>query len=112
MGLDTNAVQAVPAPLVRTDRTYASAVALRDWLHGHGGPVAGLNVISVGPHARRTRLLFERALGQGTTVGIIALEDREYDPGRWWKSSQGFRTVTGEWLAYGYARLLFSPPED
>src|SRR5437660_848146 len=36
LGLNTNAVQAVPAPRVRLDRTYASALALKDWLAPHG----------------------------------------------------------------------------
>ena len=63
----------------------------------------------MGPHARRSRLLFEKAFGRDTRVGIIALEDRDYDPAHWWKSSQGVRTVTDELIAYGYARLLFHP---
>src|SRR5437660_396470 len=36
LGLNTNAVQAVPAPRVRLDRTYASALALKGWLVPHG----------------------------------------------------------------------------
>ncbi len=108
LGLSSNVVQAVPAPLVRKDRTYASAVALRDWLQRHGG-VTNLNVVTIGPHARRTRLMFERALGPDAKVGIVALRDRDYNPDRWWTSSAGFRTVTGEMIAYGYARLLFRP---
>jgi hypothetical protein len=29
--------------------------------------------------------------------------DPEYDPQRWWTSSAGFRSVTGELIAYLYA---------
>src|SRR5438876_293079 len=35
LGLGTNVVQPVPAPLVLQDRTFASAVALKHWLRGH-----------------------------------------------------------------------------
>jgi len=109
LGLDRDSVQAVPTPAVRQDRTFASALALKQWLQQHNAMPAELNLISLGPHARRSRLLFEEAFGRDVRVGIIALEDRDYDPAHWWKSSQGVRTVTDELIAYGYARLLFRP---
>jgi len=110
LGLATNTVQAVPAPWVRRDRTYASAVTLKNWLRKHGVAETNLNVISLGPHARRTRLLFSRAFGDEYKVGVIAIRDRDYDPSRWWESSSGVRSVIGETIAYGYARLFFHPP--
>jgi hypothetical protein len=109
LGLDRDNVQAVPTPVVRQDRTYASALALKQWLQQHNVMPAELNLISLGAHARRSRLLFEKAFGRDARVGIIALENQDYDPEHWWKSSQGVRTVTDELIAYGYARLLFHP---
>jgi hypothetical protein len=70
---------------------------------------AEFNLISVGPHARRSRLLFEKAFGREVRVGIIALESQDYDPQHWWRSSMGVRVVTDELIAYSYARLLFHP---
>ena len=110
LGLNTNQVQAVPAPAVRQDRTYASALALKNWLRERGAAVTNVNVSSIGPHCRRTRLLYEKALGDFTKVGIISIQARDYDPGRWWTSSQGVRTVISEVIAYGYARFLFRAP--
>jgi hypothetical protein len=69
-------------------------------------------VISLGPHTRRTRLLFEKALGKEVSVGVMAVEDQDYDPRHWWRSSEGFRVVSGELLAYGYARFWFHPPAE
>jgi hypothetical protein len=109
LGLDRDSVQAVPTPAVRQDRTYASALVLKQWLQQHNAMPAELNLISLGAHARRSRLLFEKAFGQDARVGIIALENQDYDPEHWWKSSQGVRTVTDELIAYGYARLVFHP---
>jgi hypothetical protein len=105
LGLSTNAVQAVPAPKVRADRTYASAVALKNWLDQHGAAETNFNVISLGPHSRRSRLLFENALGSSYRVGVTMVEDEDYDAGRWWESSAGVRTVMDEMIAYWYARL-------
>lgn len=100
---------AVPAPAVRQDRTYAGAVALREWLRERGRLPTRLNIISGGAHARRTRLLFEKAFGPGTSVGIMAATDERYDATRWWQSSQGVRSVIDEFVAYLYARLAFWP---
>jgi hypothetical protein len=111
MGLDTNTVQAVPAPSVRQDRTFTSAMALKAWLHEHRIAPTNFNVMSLGAHSRRTRLLFEKALGAEARVGIIAIEDRSYDPNRLWRSSPGVRSVSDEIIAYGYARLVFRPPK-
>jgi len=110
MGLSTNRLQAMPAPPVRHDRTYASAVALKTWWRGHGGLPAEVNIITVGPHARRTRLLFEKALSPEIRVGIMAVESQDYDPQRWWTTSPGVRTVIGEAIAYAYARIFFRAP--
>jgi uncharacterized SAM-binding protein YcdF (DUF218 family) len=112
LGLNTNDVQAVPATAVRRDRTYNSAVFLKKWLREHGVAAATFNLITVGPHARRSRLMFEKALGEGAVVGVVAIPSDEYDPGQWWRSSAGVRTVIGEAMAYGYARFLFHPPKE
>jgi hypothetical protein len=107
LGLDANAVQAVPAPKVRVDRTYASAVALKNWLDQHGAVETNFNIISLGPHSRRSRLLFEKALGSSCRVGVTTVEDEDYDARRWWESGEGVRIVIDEMIAYWYARLTF-----
>jgi uncharacterized SAM-binding protein YcdF (DUF218 family) len=112
LGLSTNDVQAVPTGLTRRDRTYATALSLRSWWREHEMAPTKVNLVTGGPHARRSRLLFEKALGQGVTVGVIAIPANDYDERRWWNSSQGVRIVTGEALAYVYARLLFYPPKE
>lgn len=107
LGADTNHLQAVPAGPVRADRTYAAAMAFRDWSRTHGVKLTKVQLVSEGPHARRSRLLFARALGPEVQVGITSLPVIDYDPNRWWRSSAGVRGVIGELLAYGYAKLLF-----
>jgi len=106
-GMETDAVTAVPARDVQQDRTFASAKALKDWLDAHGRHPASVTVVSHGAHARRTRLLFQKALGSHVKVGVIAVPNQEYDPARWWASSAGVRDVIDETVAYLYARFLF-----
>lgn len=110
--LPPDVVQAVPAPMADKDRTYTSALAFRTWLHDHGVTPRSYRVISFGPHARRARLLFEKALGEKAVVGITAIDVPSYDPNRWWNTSAGARIVIGEMIAYCYSRFFFGPQID
>ena len=105
LGFDPNKLVAVPGPEVMKDRTYASAIALREWLEAAKNPVKAINLYTFGPHARRSWLLFKKALAPEITVGVIAVAPQDYDPQQWWGSSEGVRTVIGETIAYIYARL-------
>ena len=91
------------------DRTYGSAVALRNWFREHDLHVRSLNVLTENVHARRTRLLFSEALGPEISVGIIAVPHPDYDARRWWWYSQGVKDVSSETIAYVYGRFLFQP---
>jgi hypothetical protein len=108
-GLQTNLVVPVPPSPSTRDRTYASALAVRLWLQATNSPVRTVNVYSLGPHARRTRLLFRKALVDNVTVGVISCPNEDFDPKHWWASSDGCREVIGETIAYLYARLFFWP---
>lgn len=111
-GLPANVVQMVPSRMITRDRTYTSAVALRKWCEENKVPLTSINVVTADVHARRTRLLFQKALGSSVKVGIISVPHPDYDARRWWKYSQGVRSVMGECIAYAYARLIFVPTLD
>ncbi|MGH7970859.1 MAG: YdcF family protein [Limisphaerales bacterium] len=111
-GLTTNEVQAVPAPDVRQDRTYAAALTLGKWFREHHLAPTHVQLMSVGPHARRSRLLYQKALGPRVHVGVIAVPDKDYDPKRWWRYSAGVRGVIDETVAYIYAKFFFHPSPE
>ncbi len=111
LGMPENMLQAVPAPWVRRDRTYESALTLKEWLTEHGVTKGTVTVLTVGPHARRSRLLFEKGLGRNFAVGVIAVAPDDFDPRHWWHSSAGVRTVISESIAYLYARFWFTGDE-
>lgn len=112
MGMLTNLVQAVPAPKVQRDRTYASAIALRSWFEAHDGVPARINVVTIGAHSRRSRLLYAKAFGNSCEIGMIAVPDEGFPANRWWAYSQGVRTVVDEGVAYLYVRLFFDWAAD
>ena len=84
-GLPDERLQMVPSRVMDRDRTYGSAVALRNWFCEHDMHIRSLNVLTENVHARRSRLLFSKALGPGTSVGIIAVPNPDYDSRRWWR---------------------------
>ncbi|MEG5173769.1 YdcF family protein [Microcoleus sp. B3-D7] len=106
LGFDKNQLVAVPAANVLKHRTAASAIALRDWFSPSGLKVNSINLYSFGPHARRSWIVFKEVLNPEIKVGIIAAEPQDYNSQEWWKSSEGFRTVIGEIIAYIYARFV------
>jgi hypothetical protein len=107
LGIDPQLVEMVPNTVRHRDRTYGSALALRKWLSGKGTLPAAMTVVTLGPHARRSRLLYEKAFGGGASIGILAIENREYDPHHWWRYSEGVKEVVSESAAYLYARFIF-----
>jgi uncharacterized SAM-binding protein YcdF (DUF218 family) len=111
-GIPDERLVVVPTFESQRDRTYASAVALRDWFRDQKRVVAALNVVTEGPHSRRSRLMFEEAFGPQVAVGIVAIPDPDYESARWWKYSEGVKAVISEAAAYVYARLLFEPVDD
>ena len=108
-GVPEQSLQMVPSRVMDRDRTYGSAVALRNWFRQHKMVVSGIDVITEDLHARRTRLLFEKALGDKVAVGVIAIPNPDYDAKRWWRYSEGLKDVLSEAATYVYARLLFYP---
>ena len=108
-GVPAELVQMVPSHVAGRDRTYSSAVALREWFRTNHVTVASVNVLTEDVHARRTRLLFQEAFGKTTEIGIISVQNPDYDPKRWWRYSEGVREVLGESIAYLYANFLFHP---
>ena len=108
-GLPNESLQMVPSRVIGRDRTYYSAVTFRVWLSEHKVGVHSFNVVTEGAHARRTRLLYEKAFGKNVVVGIISVPNPDYDVRHWWRYSDGVREVLSESVGYVYARLFFYP---
>ncbi len=109
LGLSNEEVIATASKKIKKDRTYASAIALKELLLAENIEESNVHLITVGPHGRRSRYLFQLALGSDHTVGISSLEESGYDSKNWYTTSAGVRTVLGELIAYLYTRVFFHP---
>jgi hypothetical protein len=110
-GIPRSCLKSVLFPGLKRDRTFTSALAVKEWFQQNRLPLANLNLVTVGAHARRSRLLYEMALGDKVEIGVIGLDDPAYDTNHWWRSSEGIHGVLFEGVAYLYVRFIFSPPK-
>jgi uncharacterized SAM-binding protein YcdF (DUF218 family) len=108
-GVPAAVVVKVPSRVRDRDRTYSAALALRDWLAEHQVETTAINLVTEDVHARRSRLLFQKALGKRVRVGIIAVANPDYDAKHWWRYSEGVKEIISEGAAYIYARFFFYP---
>jgi len=110
LGIPKDRVQIVFFEPSTRDRTYQSALAVKNSLQQQGGQkIETMDLITLGPHARRSRLLFQRVFADDIQVGVFPVDDQAYDSSRWWRSSAGIREVPFELLAYFYAKFIFRP---
>lgn len=92
-------IEAPGEPTLR-DRTFHSAQAVKHRLAELNIKQAGLNIITEGNHARRTWTVFRRVFPEPNRVGVIACPPVDYDPARWWASSEGAKSTLIE--AFGW----------
>lgn len=108
-GIPGNSLRMVPSHVWNRNRTYYSAIALRDWFSTNHIRVDNMNVLTQEAHARRTWLLFQEAFGKDVRVGIISVPNPDYKANQWWHYSDGVRDLIDEAIAYIYAKLFFWP---
>lgn len=104
-------VVAVPSPPVALERTFTSAVAVREWARRTGTRLDAIDLVSADAHARRSRMLYRMALGDAAEVGVIAAEPHRYDARRWWAGSEGAKRVLGEAIGLAWTVCCFWPPQ-
>ena len=108
-GLSAPVVVAVAAPASAQDRTFLSAVVVRDWMAAHAVPLDALDVVTAGVHARRSRQVYRLAFGPATEVGVVAVTPRDDDTAHWWHTSRDAKAAMGEALSVAWTTCCFRP---
>ena len=109
LGFDSTKLVMIGTDDIRNERTYNSAVRLRQWLVTNRPDITAVNLMTMGVHGGRSRMLFRKALGDSVKVGIISVPNFYYGPDSWWKSSKGFRETMNEAIGYYYIKFFFHP---
>src|SRR5882672_3807696 len=105
LGFDTRKLVQISVPAVSSARTLAGATAVKRWLGSSRISVCCVDVFTVGPHARKSWILFRYALGDGYRVGIIAGSRDSYDPRFWLASRRGILVVVRNLAGYVYSKF-------
>ena len=104
LGVLAESIVSAPAPDVGSDRTYASAQAVRDKLKEQGLFGRPANIYTLGAHGRRSFFLYKKAFGPSEPLGVVSLENEELDLRHWCSSSLAFRQVVSEAIAWLYVQ--------
>ncbi len=74
-GIDSDKIIATQGERVRINRTLTSALAFRNWLKNSSFDIKGINIFSMGTHARRTWMTYNKILNEKYRIGIISFPD-------------------------------------
>jgi len=108
LGMESSKLVLISIPNLTVHRTYRSAVAVREWLREKRPNCRAVNVFTLGVHARKSRVMFRKALGPDMGVGIYACSETGYRRAIWCFSKRGLYIIPRNLVGYFYA-LLYRP---
>lgn len=106
-GMPADQVIEAPARDTASQRTFESALAVRQALAQQSLRPATVNIFTHTVHARRSRLVFAKVLGPAK-VGVIAWRPQGEAIGPWWRSSKRADELVKETVGYFFELLLNS----
>ena len=108
LGIPKDRIIVAPIREVEHERTFKSAVAAWRALNQRGMHPEAINVLTSGPHARRSRLVYAKVYSPATQVGVIAWAPSDYKAEPWWRSSGRTKCFLKEIVGYPFEVLLNS----
>lgn len=106
-GVSDDKVIVAPTGEMERERSFQSAAATWRALQQRGIHPAAINVWTLGPHARRSRLVYAKVYAPTTQVGAIAWAPAYYRIEPWWRSSGRAKCFVKEIVGYPF-ELLFN----
>jgi len=103
LGVDAKLIHVLSVPAVNRDRTYQCALAVRAWLQEQQPDAVAIDVFTAGIHARKSQILYQKALSPGVNVGVIAATESAYPFTHWWLSRHGIYLIVRNTIGYFYA---------
>jgi hypothetical protein len=104
-GIDSTRIVAVPGNNTSINRTISSAIAVRDYLKLSDIEENSVNIVSIGPHARRTWMTYKHLLGSNFEIGIISIQPQQINyTKRWIIFNVAYETVGN---IYYWLKFLF-----
>jgi hypothetical protein len=95
LGIDSTQIIDISGEKVTINRTLTSALAFRDWLKSSNKEVNGINIVTLGTHARRTWMIYNRIFENEYKIGIISVPDNREHNSRRYKVLKTLRETLG-----------------
>lgn len=102
LGVPADRIVVCPVPETDVHRSRAMALSVKAALLQKGIKAVGINVIAPAAHARKSWQSYRQTLSPDVQVGIVAVPTGDYDPARWWQSSQGAKWVVANGVGWFY----------
>jgi len=106
LGIDPSLITEVPVPSKKWHKTWSQALAFRKYVVRSNYPIKAVNVFTLGVHARKSQLLYQRALGPEIQVGVISARHYKRSFRPWWLLPEGIFAVAKHSISYLDALLL------
>jgi hypothetical protein len=90
------------------EHTFTLAVRARRSFQDAGIRPTSINVFTLGPHARRSQLVYERVFAPEVPVGVIAFVPSAYHTEPWWLSKRRTGCLLKELVGYPFELMLNS----
>jgi hypothetical protein len=108
LGIPKERIIIAPSSQATRQRTFVSVASAWKALETKGVCPKALNVFTLGPHARRSRLVYAKAFAPATQVGVIAFVPPKYELEPWWLSKRRTLCLLKELVGYPFEILLNS----
>lgn len=102
-GVPSHLIHTIDAPRVSINKTFTTAEAVSKWLIEEGDHIRKVNLITESAHARRSWMLYKKAIPEPIEVGIIASIRSPHIAENWWKSNAYRRYVVSQTVKFWYA---------
>ncbi len=107
-GVPEEKIIVAPSRGTESQRTYESALAVLKALDAKQIHPQALNVFTLGPHAKRSCLVFAKVQGPAMKVGVVSWVPSDYQALPWWRSSDRAKELLTETAGYVYEFLFNS----
>jgi hypothetical protein len=105
-GIPDSIICVVPSPFVIKDRTFTSAKSLSSWLFNNQIELKDANIVTLGVHSRRSHMVFKKVFPE-INLGVLSISNKDYEPDRWFFSSEGVKTVITETISFFYSLISY-----
>jgi hypothetical protein len=108
LGVAPDHILVARAREIESQRTFEAASAARRTLKSNNLEPATINIMTRGPHARRSRLIYAKVFGPHTKVGVISWIPVSERSTPWWGSTDRASDLIKESVAYPFELILNS----